>query len=166
MESRIKRSHLENPPNDSRAGFPLPAPFYSEGRNLDEPIDRHRLYLDRHHLEQPRRLWELVAAWKKDDTLAPVTVVGPSNYANLSLRHDLARSGFANVRFLPMPRLAELLGAPSLAAQGRTPSDFHSRERHCKGRVRRCVRSTGRPPIPSLHASEPEGHVPRASQRF
>ena len=50
-----------------------------------------------------------------------MTVVGPSNYANLTLRHELARSGFANVRFLPMPRLAELLGAPSLAARGRTP---------------------------------------------
>ena len=88
---------------------------------MDEPIDRHRLNLDPHSAEQPRRLWDLIAATKKDDLLAPATVVGPSNYANLTLRHELARSGFANVRFLPMPRLAELLGAPSLAAQGRTP---------------------------------------------
>ena len=89
--------------------------------HLDEPIDSPRLYIDRHSTGQPRRLWDLIAASKKDDPLAPATVVGPSNYANLSLRHELARSGFANVRFLPMPRLAELLGAPSLAARGRTP---------------------------------------------
>ena len=88
---------------------------------MDEPIDSPRLYIDRHSTEQPRRLWRLIAASKKDDPLAPATVVGPSNYANLTLRHELARSGFANVRFLPMPRLAELLGAPSLAARGRTP---------------------------------------------
>ena len=89
--------------------------------HLDEPIDSPRLYLDRHSPEQPRRLWGLIEESKRDDPLAPATVVGPSNYANLTLRHELARSGFANVRFLPMPRLAELLGAPSLAARGRTP---------------------------------------------
>ena len=89
--------------------------------HLDQSIDSPRLYLDRHSTGQPRRLWDLIAALKKDDPLAPATVVGPSNYANLTLRHELARSGFANVRFLPMPRLAELLGAPSLAVRGRTP---------------------------------------------
>ena len=58
---------------------------------------------------------------QRDDPLHPVTVVAPSNYALLSLRHRLGRSGFANVQFMVFPRLAELLGAPSLSAQGRRP---------------------------------------------
>ena len=45
---------------------------HTGGRDLDEPIDRHRLYLDHHSTEQPRRLWDLIAASKKDDPLAPV----------------------------------------------------------------------------------------------
>ena len=45
---------------------------HTEARDLDEPIDRHRLYLDHHSTEQPRRLWDLIAASKKDDPLAPV----------------------------------------------------------------------------------------------
>ena len=55
------------------------------------------------------------------DPLAPVTVVGPSPYANLALRRELGRTGFANVGFVAFPRLADLLGGPSLAAQGRRP---------------------------------------------
>ena len=58
---------------------------------------------------------------QQDDPLRPVTVVAPSNYALLSLRHRLGRSGIANVRFMVFPRLAELLGAPLLSAQGRRP---------------------------------------------
>ena len=53
--------------------------------------------------------------------LAPVTVVGPSNYANLSLRYDFARAGFVNVRFMVFSRLAEFLGAPRMAREDRTP---------------------------------------------
>ena len=56
-----------------------------------------------------------------DDPLCPVTVVAPSNYALLSLRHRLGLSGIANVQFMVFPRLAELLGAPSLSAQGMRP---------------------------------------------
>ena len=61
-----------------------------------------------------------------DDPLRPVTVVAPSNYALLSLRHRLGLSGIANVRFMVFPRLSELLGAPTLSAptlsaQGRRP---------------------------------------------
>ena len=42
---------------------------------MDEPIDRHRLYLDHHSAEQPRRLWGLILASKEDDPLAPVTLL-------------------------------------------------------------------------------------------
>lgn len=68
-----------------------------------------------------RDLGDALIQIKQGDPLAPVTVIGPSVYANLSLRHQLGRSGFANVRFMVLPRLAELLGAPSLASQGRSP---------------------------------------------
>ena len=67
---------------------------------------------------------ELLATIRRiqhDDPLCPVTVVAPSNYALLSLRHRLGLSGIANVRFMVFPRLAELLGAPSLSALGRRP---------------------------------------------
>jgi hypothetical protein len=51
-----------------------------------------------------------------------VTVLVPSNYASLSLRRSLAAdSALANVRLSIPARLAELLGAPSLAAAGRAP---------------------------------------------
>ena len=62
-----------------------------------------------------------VRAVQGTDPLAPVTVVGPSTYANLSLRRDLGRAGFANVGFMALPRLADLLGGPLLAARGRRP---------------------------------------------
>ncbi len=67
------------------------------------------------------RLWELIDEAKGSDVLAPVTVVGPSRYANLSLRHELGSRGFANVRFIVLPVLSEMLGAPTLAQQGRRP---------------------------------------------
>jgi len=71
--------------------------------------------------EARHSLRELVAGLKGGNPLAPVTVVGPSNYANLSLRHALGLSGSANVRTIVLPRLAEILGAPALAASGRVP---------------------------------------------
>ena len=67
------------------------------------------------------RLWQLVAEAKGDDTLAPVTVIGPTRYANLSLRQELGRSGFANVRFIVLPVLSEMLGAAGMARAGRKP---------------------------------------------
>ncbi len=67
-------------------------------------------------------LWGLVAAKQGSDPLTPVSVAVPSPYAGLSLRRELGRRrGLVNVRFLALSRIAELLGAPQLAAAGRTP---------------------------------------------
>jgi len=68
------------------------------------------------------RLVALVAEVQVDDPLAPVTVVVPTNYVGVATRRALGRrAGIANVSFLTVYRLAELLGAPSLAAAGRRP---------------------------------------------
>ena len=68
-----------------------------------------------------KTLWELIGEAKGGAPLAPVTVVGPSTYVNLSLRQDLGRSNFANVRFIVMPVLSELLGGAALARMRRKP---------------------------------------------
>ena len=80
-----------------------------------------RLIVERQGLDPRNRLWQLIDEAKRDDVLAPVTVVGPSRYANLSLRHELGRRGFANVRFIVLPVLSEMLGAAALARAGRRP---------------------------------------------
>ena len=77
-------------------------------------------------------LRDAIIAAKDGDPLAPVTVAVPSNYAGLSLRRTLGRGdlsfsdvsgldGFVNVRFIVLARVAELLGAPALAAESRRP---------------------------------------------
>ena len=67
-------------------------------------------------------LWTLVREAKRGDPLAPVTVAVPTPYAGLALRRDLARRhGLVNVQFIALPRIAELVGAPTLAAAGRVP---------------------------------------------
>jgi RecB family exonuclease len=63
-----------------------------------------------------------IGAEKALDPLAPVTVIVPSNYSGLSVRRALAASvPVVNVHFMVAPRLAELLGGPALAAEGRRP---------------------------------------------
>ena len=65
---------------------------------------------------------DFIGSLQRDDPLAAVTVVGPSRYANLALRHERARAGgFANVQFMVFPRLSELLGARSLTERGHSP---------------------------------------------
>ncbi len=61
-------------------------------------------------------------AYKRDDPLAPVTVVVRSPLAGLDLRRRLAsESGLVNVRFAVLSRLAELLAADELIAAGTGP---------------------------------------------
>lgn len=76
-------------------------------------------------------LRDAVARAKRSDPLAPVTVVVPTNSVGVSARRRLASAelgsvtgagrGVIGVTFLTVFRLAELLGAPALAAAGRRP---------------------------------------------
>ena len=83
------------------------------------PKHPSRLLVERLSPSARETLWRLVRSIQDGDPMAPVTVVAPTRFASLSLRHDLGLQGFANVKFMEMPRLAELLGAASLA--GRRP---------------------------------------------
>jgi RecB family exonuclease len=72
-----------------------------------------------------------IARAKGDEALTPVTVVVPSNHVGVAARRLLASGtlgptcshgrGLVAVSFLTTYRLAELLGAPALAATGRRP---------------------------------------------
>lgn len=63
-----------------------------------------------------------IAAAKRGDPLAPVTVIVPTNYAGLGLRRSLAATTpLVNVRFQVAGRAAELLGGATLSAAGRKP---------------------------------------------
>ena len=65
----------------------------------------------------------LVRAAKKGDPLAPVTVLVPTNGVGVAARRWLASEppGVGNVSFTTVHRLAELFGAPALAAAKRRP---------------------------------------------
>ena len=90
--------------------------------NDDKTKGRNRLIVDRQSPALKASLWRLIDAAKQDGgVLAPVTIVGPSQYANLSLRQELGRSGFVNVRFVLFPMLAELLGGAAMARADRRP---------------------------------------------
>ena len=79
------------------------------------------LFLCSPHADLVSTLKRLIDSLRQGDSLAPLTLVGPSIYANLTLRRALARSGFANLRFWLLPWISESLGSPSLAALGRRP---------------------------------------------
>lgn len=97
---------------EGRPGRPSAAPAVEPGRLLVVP----------HGAPAREAVATLVEALRSDDPLTPVTVAVPSPLAGLALRRALgARSGFVNVRFTALARVAELLGAPTLAAQDRRP---------------------------------------------
>ncbi len=99
--------------------------WYSAGMDSDSRdnggVGGGRLLVGRQSPGLREALWRLVREAKGGDPLAPVTVVGPSSYANLSLRQELGAGGFANVRFIVLPVLAELLGGAAMARSGRRP---------------------------------------------
>jgi hypothetical protein len=68
------------------------------------------------------RLAEAIAELKSGHALAPVAVLVPSNYVGIAARRAIGRKGgLAAVTFLTPYRLAELLGAPTVAHSGRRP---------------------------------------------
>lgn len=74
-----------------------------------------------------RALLDRVAVAKRDDAMAQVTVLVPSDIAGVAARRMLARlhapgrSGVAGLSVLTLDRLAELLAAPRLVSTGRRP---------------------------------------------
>ena len=62
------------------------------------------------------QLCAVVGELKRDDPLAPVTILAPSNIAAITARRALAsRGGVAAIQVTTVNRLAEQLGAPALA---------------------------------------------------
>ena len=105
-------------------------------------------------------------AAKGGDPLAPVAVVVPTNTAGVMARRALGRrGGVAAIDVLTLFRLAELLGAPSLHAEGRKPGlDTGRRPRRQAGHPRhpRPLRRRQPPPVDGRRPARP---VPRAARR-
>src|SRR5580765_5946844 len=82
-------------------------------------------------LAAAQALRDAVTAGKHGDPLSPVSVVVPTNYVGVAARRMLGSGalgqvtdrgvGIAGVTFLTVYRIAEMLGAPRLAAAGRRP---------------------------------------------
>src|SRR5947208_7715753 len=115
-------------------------------RRRPEETTMVRVQLVEHGPPAREALREAVRAAKGMDPLAPVTVAVPSTYAGLALRRALATpDGLVNVRFLALARLAELLGAPALAAQRRRPLT-----RPLRAEAVRAVLADAGPPLASV----------------
>ena len=81
-----------------------------------------QVYLELYGRPARERLQALVAEAKAGNPLAPVTIVPPNTYAGIGLRRVLAgEGGLLNVGFMALARLAEQLGAPTMASQQRRP---------------------------------------------
>ena len=81
-----------------------------------------KVYLEPYGKSARERLQALVAEAKAGNPFAPVTVVPPNTYAGIGLRRVLAGDGgLLNVGFMALARLAEQLGAPTMASQRRRP---------------------------------------------
>ena len=81
-----------------------------------------QVYLEPYGRPARERLQKLVAEAKAGNQLAPVTVVPPNTYAGIGLRRVLSGDGgLLNVGFMALARLAEQLGAPTMASQHRRP---------------------------------------------
>src|SRR5256714_4292716 len=105
-----------------------------------------RVQLVEHGPPAREALREAVRAAKGMDPVAPVTGAAPSTYGGLALRRALATpDGLVNVRFLALSRLAELLGAPPLAARGRRPLT-----RPLRAEAVRAVLADAGPPLASV----------------
>lgn len=76
----------------------------------------------RHGAEALHALRTAIDELQGGDPLRPVSVIVPSNSVGVAARRWLARhGGIAATQFLTLYRLAELMGAPLLAATGRRP---------------------------------------------
>ncbi len=86
-------------------------------------------------------LRERIRSVQGDDPLAAVTVVVPTHHAGLHLRHGLAATGYAGVRFTVLSRLAEMLGARRLGDSDQAPLTAPVRG----ALIRSALRSSGGP---------------------